>query len=1550
MGPDRRPPSGVRERLKGFLSSNRRLTSSVSNVTQRGPDDLHQLAEEALERLTDDERNVIRTLQDSDGDMSTNLTRAHDKAIQRLQAELSAPNRRDWIFTKTERMLSWLGQFKDTGQAFAQTQPITIGAVWAGISTLIVIAEKRKDLKKALVDGLDIVMHTCSLLCVYTDRLSSIAPSNDKDRLRKALIDLLYQVYMILANAIITQKAHVMQRTVQALSADNKLKGAKERCLELCKRVEECLHNCEYNETKAWRTSLKSRLDATKDVNRGLTNTIARVEEKIDLSHLDAVLSRLRVAKGATYKAGKEGEDFSCLSGTRVAILQQIADWAENFDESPILWLRGKAGTGKSTLARSIAEQLDGTFLVPSFFFKRDQNERGNVHYLVPTIARQLADKIPNLADEIAKVLKDSQAGDYRLKFQFEELLQKPLEKAHMGHQIVIVIDSLDECKDDAGIKTTLNYLVRIVQIDAASIKIILTSRPDPIMEAGFRKMGPKLYMEMVLEEVQQESIEDDMRLFLQAKLAEIRENQSGRPPNVLDDDWPGDEAFEALIKHSMPLFIAAATTCRFISKSNPRKQMDYILKWRYDNSLSGLGATYHPILEHAAVDSPGEWMDLFQRIVQPLIILEDSLSATALAELFDHTTDDIYAALDPLYSVVHVPINDSFQPITTYHLSFRDFLVSVDDRRFRINERELNEKLLDKCLNLLGTKLKIGMCGPMCPGSRRVNVPQQYISNAVAYASRHWVSHLLKSAPDAKSFQRVDGFLRVHFLHWIETLGWLGRMDEAVHTMGELRFHAIGDDLKPFLHDACRWILRFRSIIETAPLQTYYSALVMTPWTSPTRDRFHSVIDKYLEVRPWVPWDWGAELQRLDCQEDVYSVAISPDGKSVGVALRPGEVRLWDTETGTVEPLLHTLPHTRLNFLPQRKTLVAISNWLVQMIDIQKKADEVLFDARGSSSIVCAITPDLQTVALWSDGEMVLYDIRTKTAITRFEAPAHQSPPVVYSPDAQSTLNALPVAFSPDSKTVGFQSLGNTVGLWCTGTGRLKARYNGHSKKLRKLTFSPDGYLVASMSSTTSVQVWNAQTGAEVKTILSNANIRDVEFLPDGKVLACAMYNGTIRLRNLDTDLESILRVGGKGGLTLIAVCSSINRMVSGMPNGMVKVWSTEMASRAQRPYASFSRIAAMTFLPDETTVVVGSRKESVRLVDIKHPLRRNYLEGDCIGVDTLELTSDGKMLAAGCRDRTLRLWDVETNVLKFKVEEHIDRVLLVRFSPDKRTLASGSLDQTIRLWDMTTGKRLWSSDRLKQPVDLIEFSPDSKAVAVGCQRDNSVQLYNVETDSPKSCFEFDKNISSIFAVSMGGQVLVSCADRTLRIWDSKVEAQTLVLGTDVSVKSAKFLPDGRVSLSAKWPKMMWCWKAERGAPDLALEWPGGQAVILTSCSATENAPALLQSHDTSPTLKSYSNARYFKVEDPTRGPCPNPHLDIGNEWITYGNCELFWLPDEYGRKRKASLGRSLIFGNQTNSLACFRFREEWLAEIQNLGAEHHFCDGGAVTFSTKS
>ena len=180
------------------------------------------------------------------------------------------------------------------------------------------------------------------------------------------------------------------------------------------------------------------------------------------------------------------GDRQGCLKGTRKDILWEIECWLTSNQGQRIFWLNGLAGTGKSTIAQTVAEMsfADGR-LGASFFCSRGSEARRNLKAIFPTLASQLAYQYPLFRKELVQVLKAHRGVEQEsLCSQMEKLIISPFKTTQIS--TLIIIDALDECKDKEPASAILSILSRYVD-EIPNVKFFITGRPEPQIRSGFR-------------------------------------------------------------------------------------------------------------------------------------------------------------------------------------------------------------------------------------------------------------------------------------------------------------------------------------------------------------------------------------------------------------------------------------------------------------------------------------------------------------------------------------------------------------------------------------------------------------------------------------------------------------------------------------------------------------------------------------------------------------------------------------------------------------------------------------------------------------------------------------------------------------------------------------------------------------------------------------------------------------------------------------------------------------------------------------------------------
>ncbi|KAG8957886.1 hypothetical protein FRC03_009703 [Tulasnella sp. 419] len=544
----------------------------------------------------------------------------------------------------------------------------------------------------------------------------------------------------------------------------------------------------------------------------GLQETSDRMETKVKdveaiiLSAADeATLNNMKPrSDNARYNSLLQTSASFCLPETRVAIIEEILRWAVDPEGLPIYWLYGMAGTGKSTIARTIAKRLDDQgCLGASFFFSRDEQDRQTTVAMFPTIAHQLACSHPLFRSPIITAVRNHPAAcTSMMQTQLEKLIIGPLQQIVQTSPIIVVLDALDECTSESSITELLVLLAPAIKTirSSVNIKFFLTSRPEIHIKAALTEPSMKAVSSIsVLHDVEKSIVQGDIRLYLNYHLTKI--SRMMLPEGA---SWPTEQDKDKLVELAGILFIFAAVCVKYIGENHPpspKARLHRIIGASEGNSaahpLKHLDALYMQIMMGAKPDDEddeSEFIQQLRNIIGTIVLLFDPLSISTLERLLQIEEDGVWSALGRFHSVLSVPLNRDL-PVHVFHKSFSDFLTYFGRSGkywFYINPKEHHGCLATLCLKHMNILLVHDICGVGNALNDEIQDKEQrlelHVPHHLRYACEHWSSHLKLADLSEALEDELRVFCKSKILYWIELLSLIGRMNLVVPLLNSAR------------------------------------------------------------------------------------------------------------------------------------------------------------------------------------------------------------------------------------------------------------------------------------------------------------------------------------------------------------------------------------------------------------------------------------------------------------------------------------------------------------------------------------------------------------------------------------------------------------------------------------------------------------------------------------------------------------------------------------------------------------------------------------------
>jgi len=509
-------------------------------------------------------------------------------------------------------------------------------------------------------------------------------------------------------------------------------------------------------------------------------------------------MKELEASKVADHRYHLEGDEQRslrravCTPGTRERILANIAAWARDtsLESQTIYWLFGLAGTGKSTIAFTLARRFelagntDTTALGGNFFCSRQFEETKQAKRIVRTIVYHLALVCKPFANALTRCGRFDTI-DRDVHTQLEDLLVRPwresesdrLADASVPPHYLIVIDALDEIDGKGGSEFLRDLLHIINKHHLRGLKFFATSRPNPDLVNHVRSFKDKqLYR---LEEVPSEEAQDDIAKYLNASLPY----------------FVGSPAMDRLVSQADGLFIYAATVVKYLADLEEVEQKNLLgqllatsalgVPQMKDDEAPLLDQLYIQLLSNAFDNLPSAVRPDRLKILHTFLCTAERTSTSIAANLISTSDANSFTkVVDKVLEQLHAVLYTQHDQVFWYHKSFPDFLFNPDrSKKFWCNEAENHRRLVESCFRIMKSSIRFNIANIQSSfvldhdNSMLRDTVKQNIRPFLSYSCRNWAYHLcaVETQDMALLCETLSEFLKLPVLFWIEAMNLLG-------------------------------------------------------------------------------------------------------------------------------------------------------------------------------------------------------------------------------------------------------------------------------------------------------------------------------------------------------------------------------------------------------------------------------------------------------------------------------------------------------------------------------------------------------------------------------------------------------------------------------------------------------------------------------------------------------------------------------------------------------------------------------------------------------
>lgn len=372
----------------------------------------------------------------------------------------------------------------------------------------------------------------------------------------------------------------------------------------------------------------------------------------------------------------------------------------------------------------------------------------------------------------------------------------------------------------------------------------------------------------------------------------------------------------------------------------------------------------------------------------------------------------------------------------------------------------------------------------------------------------------------------------------------------------------------------------------------------------------------------------------------------------------------------------------------------------------------------------------------------------------------------------------------------------------------------HGHTAGVASVASSPDGKLLASASWDGTIKIWDIDSGALLHNLnVHKGNVNSVCFSQDGTCVLTAASDQTVKI----TDIRS-------NGIRLSldqhckASCAVFSHngkyIASGDEEGTICIWEAETGNPYRELTGHEKWVSSVSFSQSGKNILSASEDGTVKIWNVKDGSCIRTFEVHSGPVNSAEFSNDEESVLSAGDDKTIKVWNCYTGEVMQTIIGHEYVVASAQYSRDGKFILSASWDKTIRIWDAESGNEVRTYKGHTLEVSTARFSNDGTFI-ISASWDHTIRLWNFKNKQEECILDDRSGSKSLYSLAFcndGRHIIASSSSNNIRLWDIKTSSVIRTYtGHTGTIYHIALSPDGKMFASVSEDKTVKLWEFDK-------------------------------------------------------------------------------------------------------------------------------------------